>query len=98
LQQIRIPKNLAIFAGSLRLRAKSQATVILFINSPIDELTKRLAVLYSLILIEFHFKELQPAFLQKYHASSLRWILFYRLHRLQILTLDVRDSTFQISR
>jgi hypothetical protein len=101
------PKNLVIFAGSLRLRAKSQATVILFINSPIDESTKRLAVLYSLILIEFQFKELQPVFLQKYHASSLRWILFYRLfHRnrlffltsfTKILTLDIRDSTFQIS-
>jgi hypothetical protein len=101
------PKNLAIFAGSLRLRAKSQATVILFINSPIDDLTKRISTLYSLILIEFSFKGLEPAFLQKYHASSLRWILFHRLfirNRLffsslfnKILTLDIRDSTFQMS-
>jgi hypothetical protein len=100
------PKYIAIFAASLRLRAKSKATVVLLIDSSsISPLVRQLSQKYQLLLLDFQWKELQPTFLQKYHPSSIRWICFHRLlqenslffdHWYQsVLTVDVRDTTFQ---
>lgn len=99
------PKNIAIFAGSLRNRAKANCTVILFINSPVDHITRILSLKYRLVLIEFTLTDLQPSFLRNYHPSSIRWILMHQLFSTnteffekyydKMVTLDVRDSMFQ---
>jgi len=101
------PKYFAIFAGSLRQRAQSRATVILFVNAPISDLLQKLAVQYQLILIIFTLQSLQPSFIRNYHPSSLRWILmnqlftenyeFFKQYYDKVLTLDTRDSAFQLS-
>jgi len=99
-------KYLAIFIKSLRVTAKSSATVILFINhGPLDFRTAELVQTYRLIMIPVNHKTLAPTFLQNYHPSSTRWVLFHRLFQenqmflkkyFQLyLSLDIRDSVFQ---
>lgn len=99
-------KYLAIFIKSLRETAKSSATVILFINhGPLDFRTAELVQTYRIIVIPVNHKTIAPTFLQKYHPSSTRWVLFHRLFQenqmfiqkyFQLyLSLDIRDSVFQ---
>ncbi len=63
-----------------------------------------LAHRWNVILIEYDILKVQPLFLQQYHPSSLRWILFnYYLAKnpelftqyKRVVFADVRDTTFQ---
>lgn len=98
------PKNFAIFAGSLR-HSCPQAEGIVFINSPIPSRIKTIADQYDVALVEYSPQQVKPSFLQNFHPSSLRWILFNRLLKQnggkiknmyqKVLFADVRDTYFQ---
>lgn len=101
------PKYFAIFIKSFR-KFNKEATMFVFVNKPVDNKVKELAEINDVMLIDYTIEELQPAFLQKYHPSSLRWVLYDRILSLplqngnvfgsvveKVLALDARDSAFQ---
>lgn len=70
-------KHLSIFASSLR--ANSDAVCILFVDSSPSGRQKELLERNRIYSIQVDLHALRPSALHKYHASSLRWILFDRL-------------------
>ena len=97
------PKNFVVFCASLRETANSKAHVVIWVNSPVNKRIWEIASKFSINLIEYNESDLQPH-LRNYHASTLRWILFYdymsnpeRQGKFgRIWMVDVRDTTFQI--
>lgn len=98
-------KSLAIFCGSIR-EVSHNIDVVLFINKPVPPRHIDIAKRYDIVLHEYDVTTLEPLFIQKYHPSSLRWILFYRLLHFEhdglyltkykkVLFADVRDTVLQ---
>jgi len=94
------PENLAIFMGSLR--QVSDASTVLFMDTPIHPQNRETARKFGATIIEFSADTLQPPQLRPYHPSSYRWPLIHdyvQQHRNDIdrvLMVDVRDSAFQL--
>jgi len=98
------PANFAIFAKSFR-EFNDDAAVIIFMNYPIVTKNVHIAKVNNITLIEFKLNEVLPLHLQKYHPSTLRWILKYHLLFNEkfsflstinrVILIDVRDSMFQ---
>ena len=97
------PKNFVVFCASLRETANSKANVVIWVNSPVNKRIREIASKFSVNLIEYNESDLEPH-LRNYHASTLRWILFYdymsnpeRQGKFgRIWMVDVRDTTFQV--
>ncbi|KAJ1422539.1 hypothetical protein B484DRAFT_452314 [Ochromonadaceae sp. CCMP2298] len=96
------PKNFAVFCKSLR--SVSTASVIVFVNTPIPQQHQLIAKEQDITLVGFEVSSLEPAFLRKYHPSTLRWQLFHqhfqqhpelRSRFKRVWMIDVRDSFFQ---
>lgn len=71
-------------------RVASNVSVVLFVNDPVPQLLQEIATTYDIKLIPFTLSSLTPSFLQKYHPSSLRWLLIhnYLEVRVMLLTLE----------
>ena len=94
------PKNLAVFAKSLR--KVSQAKTVLFINSPIPERHRELAKTCKIEIVEYDPSNMGFAIdISKFHPSSSRWPLINKYLEehgssyKRVWMLDVRDSYFQ---
>jgi hypothetical protein len=97
-------RNLAIFCASLR-GVGSRASVVIFVNDAIAHEQALLSEKYDVHFVVYERARLEPAFLRRYHPSSLRWVLFdwflgidngkYQHRFDRVLALDVRDSAFQ---
>lgn len=102
-------KNLVVFCSSLHESINQgkgdyighPVDIILFINSPLSTRTREIIEKFpNIIPVEYNVKSFDDKY-QKYHPSTLRWMMIYRYfvesstqyHR--ILMIDIRDSYFQ---
>jgi hypothetical protein len=96
------PESLAIYAMSLR-ESSPWSDVVLLVNYPISLRILEIAQRTDIVLLEYKLGTLKPAFINNYHAASLRWILYHRYLSERgigslydkVLFTDVRDVAFQ---
>jgi hypothetical protein len=95
------PKNLVVFCNSLR-KVAPNAEALIFVNSPVPDRHQEIAKVAGVKLIEFDLATM-PSDIRKYHPSTLRWSLIYKLFEDanvrskygRVLMADVRDTFFQ---
>jgi hypothetical protein len=76
-------------------------------NSPVSERSLSLAKQFGTVIIEYDIDRLEPENINKYHASTVRWILFHQFmqqleaednfgssHYDKVMFSDVRDAVF----
>ena len=93
--------NLMVFISSLR--QYSSCHILLFVdNITIGKARfQKIKKQFNVDVMSFDIAKLEPSFMQKYHPSTLRWILmdqYLKLHSSnfqRILLADVRDTAFQ---
>lgn len=68
--------------------------MFVFVNRPVDAKVHDLAEENDIILIDYDIDQLEPTFLQKYHPSSLRWILYDRILRLPLVSSSGGSRVF----
>mmetsp|Transcript_38369 Transcript_38369/g.49492 ORF Transcript_38369/g.49492 Transcript_38369/m.49492 type:complete len:518 (-) Transcript_38369:156-1709(-) len=101
------PENLATFVGSFR-EFNTKAEIVLFMNSPLSKLHKKICTSHDVTIVEFNPQELEPKVLRKYHPSTYRWPLLKIFFEEKIkdapdgeppyrsvMMADIRDTAFQ---
>jgi hypothetical protein len=80
---------------------------VIFMNAPVSEKSRLLADKFGAVIVEYENGKLLPQHINKYHASTLRWVLFHQFlqqldqdggfgthHYDKIMFTDVRDVAF----
>jgi hypothetical protein len=80
---------------------------IIFMNSPVSARSLSLAKRFGAVIIEYEMGRLEPEYINKYHPSSVRWVLFHQFmqqleeegsfgsrHYDKVMFSDVRDAVF----